>query len=98
MIQIETTYKTIGLATYLEKSRSLLKLVNQHEEGKKMYSIKKYSGKFKKELNIMEMKRKSTMRSPIKNYCQVYYDNNFLSASHTIQIIIVFISIHSVRH
>ena len=43
LIQIETTYKTttIGLATYLEKSDDpLLKLVNQHEESRKFFSIK----------------------------------------------------------
>ena len=51
---METTYKTttIGLATYLEKSEDpFLKLVNQHEESEKMYSVKKYTDKFKKELN-----------------------------------------------
>ena len=61
-IQIETTCKTttICLATYLEKSEDLLlKLVNQHEESKKMYSIKKYTDKFKKEQNIMEMEEKN---------------------------------------
>ena len=60
---IETTYKTttiIGLATYLEKSDDpLLKLVNQHEESRKSYSIKKYPDKFKKELNVKEIARKN---------------------------------------
>ena len=62
MIQIETTYKTttIGLATYLEKSDDpLIKLVNQHEESRKSYSIKKHADKFKKELNVKEIARKN---------------------------------------
>ena len=44
LIQIETTYKTttIDLATYLEKSDDPLpKSVNQREESRKSYSIKK---------------------------------------------------------
>ncbi|XP_067017791.1 uncharacterized protein [Acropora muricata] len=64
LIQIETTYKTttIGLATYLEKSDDPLpKSVNQHEESRKSCSIKKYADKFKKELNIKEIARKSNM-------------------------------------
>ena len=62
LIQIETTYKTttIGPSTYREKSDGpLLKLVNQHEESRKSYSIKKYSDKFKKELNVKEIARKN---------------------------------------
>ena len=62
LIQIETTYKTttIGLATYLEKSDDpFLKLVNEHEESRKSYSIKKYDNKFKKELNVKEIARKN---------------------------------------
>ena len=63
LIQIETTYKTttIGVAIYLEKSDDpFLKLVNQHEESRKSYSIKKYADKFKKELvNVKEIARKN---------------------------------------
>ena len=45
---------------YLEKSDDpLLKLVNQHKESKKMYSIKKYTDKFKKELHFKELAEKS---------------------------------------
>ena len=42
LIEIETTYKktTIGVATYLEETDDpLLKLVNQHQESRKSYSI-----------------------------------------------------------
>ena len=50
LIQIETIYKitTNCLATDLEKTDDpLLKLVNQHEESRKSYSIKKCAEKFK---------------------------------------------------
>ena len=50
LIQIETTYKktTIGVATYLEKTDDLLlNLVNQHQESRKSYSIKKFADKQK---------------------------------------------------
>ena len=51
---------TIDLATYLKKSDDpLLKLVNQYEERRKSYSIKKYADKFKKELNVKEIARKN---------------------------------------
>ena len=61
LIQIETTYKitTIGLATYLEKSKDpLLKLVYQHENNRKAYSIKSYADKFKQELKMKEIEEK----------------------------------------
>ena len=55
---IETTYKTT--TTYLENlDDPLLKLVNQHEQSRKSYSIKKYADKFKKELNVKEIARKN---------------------------------------
>ena len=55
---IETTYKTT--TTYLENlDDPLLKLVNQHEQSRKSYLIKKYSDKFKKELNVEEIARKN---------------------------------------
>ena len=67
LIQIETAYKTttIGLAAYLEKSDDpLLKLVNQHKESRKSYSIKKYADKFKKELNVKEIATKNSKSAP----------------------------------
>ena len=50
------TGKTKPLATYLEKSDDPL---NQHEESRKSYSIKKYADKFKKKLNVNEITRKN---------------------------------------
>ena len=55
MIQLELSLKTttIGLQKYLETSKDwMLQLVNIHEQGKKMHSIKKESNKFASELNI----------------------------------------------
>ena len=57
LIQLELTFKTttIGLDTYLRSTKDpLLQLVKQHEEGKKLYSIKKEASKFTQELNIPE--------------------------------------------
>ena len=62
LTQIETSNKTttIGLATYLEKSKDpFLKLVNQHEDRKKSFSIKSYAAKFKQELNVNEIAEKN---------------------------------------
>ena len=62
LTQIETSNKTttIGLATYLEKSKDpFLKLVNQHEDRKKSYSIESYAAKFKYELNVNEIAKKN---------------------------------------
>ena len=69
LIQIETTYKTttIGVATYLEKSDDpLLKLVNQHEESRKSYSIKKYADIFKKLAKRVKQHTKSQAPDNIK--------------------------------
>ena len=57
LIQLELTFKTttIGLDTNLRSTKDpLLQLVKQHEEGKKLYSIKKEASKFTQELNIPE--------------------------------------------
>ena len=61
LIQIETTYKTttIGLATYLQKSRDpFLMLVNQHEFHKESYSLRRYASKFTLELNLNEIEKR----------------------------------------
>ena len=55
LMQIEATYKTttIGLATYLEKSKDpFLMLVYQYELNKKLYSIRSYACKFTQGLNL----------------------------------------------
>ena len=65
LMQIETTYKTttIGLATYLEKSKDLfLMLVNQHEFNEKSYSIRSYDSKFTQELNLNGIEKRTTRR------------------------------------
>ena len=62
LIKIEKTYKaaTIGLATYLEKSRDpFLMLVNQHEFNKKSYSISSYASKFTLERNLNGREKKN---------------------------------------
>ena len=65
------TGKTKPLATYLEKSDDLLlKLVNQHEESRKSYSIKKYADKFKKKLNVKEITRKNNLAKRVKQHAK----------------------------
>ena len=55
LIQLELSLKTatIGLQRYLETTKDwMLRLVNTHEEAKRMHLIKKESSKFAVELNI----------------------------------------------
>ena len=55
MIQLELSYKTstIGLCKYLENTQDwMLKLVNLHEQNKKLHSITKESHKFSRELEL----------------------------------------------
>ena len=44
---------------FLIITNPLLNLINEHEESRKSYSIKKYADKFKKEVNIKEIARKN---------------------------------------
>jgi len=55
MIQLELSYKTstIGLCKYLESTQDwMLKLVNLHEQNKKLHSVTKESHKFSRELDL----------------------------------------------
>ena len=55
MIQLELSYNTstIGLCKYLESTQDwMLKLVNLHEENKKLHSVTKESHKFSRELEL----------------------------------------------
>ena len=55
MIQLEISYKTatIGLCKYLESTQDwMLKLVNLHEQNKKLHSVTKESHKFLRELDL----------------------------------------------
>ncbi|XP_071795627.1 uncharacterized protein [Asterias amurensis] len=58
LIQLELTFKTstIGLDAYLTKTNDpLLQIVKQHDDKKKLYSIKKEAVKFKRELDYSEI-------------------------------------------
>ena len=55
MIQLELSYKTstIGLCKYLESTQDwMLKLVNLHEQNKKLHSVTKETHKFSRELEL----------------------------------------------
>ena len=55
LIQLEATYKTttIGLDTYLKNTDdALIKLVQEHDGRKKLYSIQRQAEQFKQELDL----------------------------------------------
>ncbi|XP_063591903.1 uncharacterized protein LOC134768991 [Penaeus indicus] len=55
MINLETAYKTstIGMATYLSVSKDwMIKLVHQHEQSKKLFSINKEASKYEREFEL----------------------------------------------
>ncbi|XP_063585774.1 uncharacterized protein LOC134763144 [Penaeus indicus] len=55
MINLETAYKTstIGMATYLSVSKDwMIKLVHQHEQSKKLFSINKEACKYEREFEL----------------------------------------------